>query len=329
MNDLHSILFWTLFHALIAIAIYVDLVLLNRENTNNNMRLNLLTVGMWMLTGLGFGFVVWNYKGSGSAVNYWTGYLLEQSLSVDNLFVFLVIFQYFAVDSKNQRRALVWGILAAILLRGLFIFAGVALVSRFNWLMYPLGLFLIYTGGKLLFAGGEDSVDPERNPALRLCRKYLPLTDDYVDDRFAVRREGKWLFTPLFVVLIVINVTDVMFATDSIPAIIGVTRDPFVVYTSNIFAVCGLRALYFALAGMFDRFHLLQYGLAIVLAFIGVKMLCETPIEHYLQVTEGAITLASLGVVGGTLLGSVALSLLFPRTSDGDAGEMMGESGSI
>jgi len=317
MPDVTTLTFWSMFHVFLAIAIYVDLFLLNRENTNNNMKLNLLTVGMWITAGLGFGFLVWDYKGPQSAMNYWTGYLLEQSLSVDNLFVFLVIFQYFAVNSPNQRRALVWGILAAILLRGVFIFAGVALVSKFNWLLYPLGAFLVYTGIKLLWAGGDEPVDPERNPALKFCRKYLPLTDDYVGSRFTARRNGKLFFTPLFVVLVVINVTDVMFATDSIPAIIGVTRDPFVVYTSNIFAVCGLRALYFALAGMFDRFRLLQYGLAIVLAFIGVKMLMEYPIEHYLNMNDRVITYASLGVVGSTLLGSVLLSLLIPLRQTG------------
>lgn len=326
MLAVNDLMFWVLFHIVIAAAIYVDLFVLNRENTNSNMALNLATVAMWMTAGLGFGLVVWNHKGSHSAMNYWTGYLLEQSLSVDNLFVFLVIFQYFNVNSPNQRRALVWGILAAIVLRGIFIFAGVALVSKFSWLMYPLGLFLIYTGAKLVTSGGDESIDPESNAALRFCRKYLPLTEDYVDDRFTVRRDGKLFFTPLFVVLIVINFTDVMFATDSIPAIIGVTRDPFVVYTSNIFAVCGLRALYFALAGMFDRFRFLQYGLAIVLAFIGMKMLGETPIEHYFNVDEQVVTFASLGVVGSTLFGSVLLSLLIPLrqaafTSDDESGD--------
>lgn len=312
MSEVSSYSFWVVFHVLLGVAIYVDLFLLNRENTNNNMKLNLLTVAMWMAAGLGFGVLVWDYKGPDAATMYWTGYLLEQSLSVDNLFVFLVIFQYFAVSSQNQRRALVWGILAAIVFRGIFIFAGVALVSKFEWLLYPLGAFLVYTGVKLLRSSDAEQVDPETNPALRFCRKYLPLTDDYVGDRFAVRRDGKWMFTPLFVVLIVINFTDVMFATDSIPAIIGVTRDPFIVYTSNIFAVCGLRALYFALAGMFDKFRFLQYGLAIVLAFIGVKMLSEYPIEHYLQMKQNTLTYASLGVVGSTLLGSVVLSLIWP-----------------
>lgn len=307
-----SIVFWVVFHLILAVAIYVDLVVLNKSNTNNNLRLNLFTVAMWMTAGLAFGFVVWQYKGPASAMNYWTGYLLEQSLSVDNLFVFLVIFQYFAVNSQNQRRALVWGILAAIVLRGVFIFAGVALVSKFHWLLYPLGAFLIYTSYKLLASSSSESIDPSKNPALRLCKRYLRLTDDYVDDRFAVFKDGKIFFTPLFVVLIVINFTDVMFATDSIPAIIGVTQDPFIVYTSNIFAVCGLRALYFVLARMFDRFYLLSYGLAIVLAFIGVKMLGERPMHEYLNLSEKAITFASLGVVALTLVGSVVLSILVP-----------------
>jgi tellurite resistance protein TerC len=306
--------FWVVFHVLIAVAIYVDLVLLNRENTNNNVKLNLLTVAMWVTAGLSFGLLVWKYMGMPSAMNYWTGYMLEQSLSVDNLFVFLVIFQYFSVGASNQRRVLVWGILAAIVLRGIFIFAGVALVSRFHWLLYPLGAFLVYTGYNLLKCSSDEHVKVENNPALRLCRKYLPLSDDYVDDRFLVRQNRKWKFTPLFVVLIVINFTDVMFATDSIPAIIGVTQDPFIVYTSNIFAVCGLRALYFVLAKMFDRFHLLSYGLAIVLAFIGMKMLSEWPMEKFFDVSEQFLTFVSLGVVGTTLIGSMLLSLVIPSS---------------
>ncbi len=313
-----TLLFWSVFHVIILIAIYVDLFLLNKENHNNNMKLNLFTVAMWMAAGLGFGALVWNYKGPSGAMNYWTGYLLEQSLSVDNLFVFLVLFQYFKVNSENQRRALVWGIIAAIVMRGVFIFAGVALVSKFSWLMYPLGAFLIYTGIKLLRAGDDDAVDPETNPALRFCRKVLPVSADYDGSRFTTRTEGTFKFTPLFVVLLVINFTDVMFATDSIPAIIGVTTDPFIVYTSNIFAVCGLRALYFALSGLFDVFHLLKYGLAIVLTFIGVKMLAEVPIEHYLHVSKMTLTLTSLVVVAGTLLASVVLSLVIEKKEDED-----------
>lgn len=311
-----TLLFWIVFHVIILIAIWIDLFLLNKENHNNNMKLNLFTVAMWMAAGLGFGAIVWNKSGATGAMNYWTGYLLEQSLSVDNLFVFLVLFQYFKVNSENQRRALVWGIIAAIVMRGVFIFAGVALVSKFSWLMYPLGAFLIYTGIKLLKAGDEDAVDPENNPALKFCRKVLPVSADYDGNRFTTRKEGKFRFTPLFVVLLVINFTDVMFATDSIPAIIGVTTDPFIFYTSNIFAVCGLRALYFALSGLFDVFHLLKYGLAIVLTFIGIKMLAEVPIEHYLHVTKMTLTLTSLVVVAGTLLASVLLSLVIERKDD-------------
>ena len=316
-----AFIFWTVFHVIIFIAIYIDLFLLNKENHNNNMKLNLFTVAMWMAAGLGFGAIVWNYKGSTAAMNYWTGYLLEQSLSVDNLFVFLVLFQYFKVGSENQRRALVWGIIAAIVMRGIFIFAGVALVSKFSWLLYPLGIFLVYTGIKLLKAGDGDHVDPDSNPALRFCRRFLPVTRDYVGSHFTARIDGKFYFTPLFVVLLVINFTDVMFATDSIPAIIGVTTDPFVVYTSNIFAVCGLRALYFALSGLFDVFHLLKYGLAIVLVFIGVKMLSEWPLEHYVHMEKSTLTLVSLGVVVGTLAGSVLLSLIIKKTIDEEEAE--------
>lgn len=318
-----TLLFWAIFHVIILIAIYIDLFLLNKENHNNNMKLNLFTVAMWMVAGIGFGALVWNYKGADGALKYWTGYLLEQSLSVDNLFVFLVLFQYFKVESENQRRALVWGIIAAIIMRGIFIFAGVALVSMFSWLLYPLGIFLVYTGIKLLRAGGDDHVDPESNPALKFCRRFLPLTSDYVGNRFTTRIDGKFYFTPLFVVLLVINFTDVMFATDSIPAIIGVTTDPFIVYTSNIFAVCGLRALYFALAGLFDVFHLLKYGLAIVLTFIGVKMLAEYPVHHYLHIDKQVVTMVSLVVVVGTLLSSVLLSLVIKKKSVEDSAELV------
>ncbi len=314
--DATTFLFWSIFHVILLIAIYIDLFLLNKENLNNNMRLNLFTVAMWVSAGLGFGALVWKYKGPEGAMNYWTGYLLEQSLSVDNLFVFLVLFRYFKVVSENQRRALVWGILAAIVMRGIFIFAGVALVSRFSWLLYPLGVFLVYTGIRLLRAGSDDHVDPESNPALRFCRRFLPVTKDYVGTHFTARIDGKFYFTPLFVVLLVINFTDVMFATDSIPAIIGVTTDPFIVYTSNIFAVCGLRALYFALSGLFDVFHLLKYGLALVLTFIGVKMLVEYPVHEYLHVEKTMLTVISLTVVVGTLLASVLLSLVIKKKSD-------------
>lgn len=313
--------FWILFHVVIIAAIYIDLFLLNRENTNNNIKLNLLTVAMWMAAGLGFGYLVWSYKGGEGAMAYWTGYVLEQSLSVDNMFVFLVIFEFFNVSPTNQRRVLVWGIIAAIVLRGVFILVGVTLVSMFSWLLYPLGAFLVYTGIKLVAAGGEEVVTPHDNPALRFCRRFLPVTREYAENRFTCQIDGRRMFTPLFVVLVVVNVTDVMFATDSIPAIIGLTRDPFIVYTSNIFAVCGLRALYFALSGLFRTFHLLKYGLAIVLTFIGIKMLSEWPAEHYLHdyITKGSLTAVSLGVVLGTLALSILLSLVVPPVRAGRA----------
>jgi tellurite resistance protein TerC len=307
--------FWIVFHLLVIVLILLDLVVLNRDPKHATVKLASLTAGIWAVIGLAFGAIIWWYRGSESAVQYWTGYLLEQSLSVDNLFVFLMIFQYFAVPLEYRRRALLWGIVAAIFLRGLFIFAGVALVAQFHWTLYVLGALLVYTGFKML-RGGEDEIAPDRNPALLLCRRFLRLTPDYVGDRFSVRQNGFVLFTPLLVVLMVINTTDVMFATDSIPAILGITQDSLVVYTSNIMAVCGLRALYFALQGLFDVFHLLKYGLAVILSFIGVKMLVEAPLEHHLHLTQLQLTLGSLGVVVLVLAASVILSLLYPKQEE-------------
>src|SRR5262249_26339157 len=251
-----------------------------------------------------FAVFIHQWMGPTKALEFVTGYLLEEALSVDNLFVFILLFAYFKVPPEEEKTVLFWGILGALAMRGIFIFAGVALVQRFHWVLYAFGVFLIYTGIQLMF-GGDKERDPSRNIVLRFSRRFLPLTDDYHGGNFVVRHNGKLLFTPLFVVLLVVETTDILFAVDSIPAILAITRDPFIVYTSNVFAILCLRSLYFALAGMMKIFHYLNYGLAVVLIFIGVKMLL--PERFHVP------TWAALAVIAGVLTLSVLASVLFPR----------------
>ncbi len=250
-----------------------------------------------------FAVLVYFWHGKATALDFVTGYLIEESLSVDNLFVFLLIFKFFKVPGQFQHKVLFWGIVGALVMRFIFIWAGVALINRFHWIIYVFGAFLVYTGIKL-FKQEDSDVQPQQNPVLRGFRKIMPVTKDYVGGKFFVRDRGLYA-TPLFLVLLVIETTDVVFAADSIPAILAITRDPFIVYTSNVFAILGLRSLYFALAGMMELFHYLHYGLAVILTFIGVKML----ISNYYHLP----TAVALGVVAGVLAISVVASLAFPK----------------
>jgi tellurite resistance protein TerC len=239
-------------------------------------------------------------RGAQKGMEFLTGYLIEYSLSVDNIFVFVMLFRFFAVPSAYQHRVLFWGILAAVVLRGAMIALGVTLIQRFEWILYVFGAFLLFTGVKM-FAHHGIELHPEANPALRLCRRFLPLTPQFEGTRFLVRRDGRWLFTPLFLVLVAVEGADVVFAVDSIPAIFGITTDPFIVYTSNICAILGLRSLYFLLAGVMGLFKYLQHGLALVLVFIGGKML----LSHWVHID----TRLSLAVVAAILAASVLLSI--------------------
>jgi tellurite resistance protein TerC len=257
----------------------------------------------WISLAALFAVIVYYWRGKETALAFTTGYIIEESLSVDNLFVFLLIFKFFKVPADYQHKVLFWGIIGALVMRFIFIIAGVALINRFHWIIYFFGAFLVFTGIKLFKQQGSD-VKPENNPILRGFRKLMPVTRDYVGGKFFVRKPGLYA-TPLFLVLIVIETTDVVFAADSIPAILAITQDPFIVYTSNVFAILGLRSLYFALAGMMELFHYLHYGLAIILTFIGVKML----ISHFYHLP----TAVALGVVAGVLTISVVASLAFPK----------------
>ena len=298
----HQILVWGGFIIFILAMLALDLGAFQRKTHEIKIKESLLLTGFWVSLALLFNFGIYLVRGPRPALEFLTGYLVEESLSVDNIFVFLMIFSYFAVPAHVQRKALVWGILGAIVLRAVFILTGLTLIHRFEWLIYAFGGLLVWTGLKM-FSAPEKKIEPERNPVLKLFRRFVPVTEHYEGDRFFIKRAGKYWATPLFVVLLVIETTDVIFAVDSIPAIFGVTLDPFIVYTSNVFAILGLRALYFTLAGMMRRFHYLSYGLSVILVFIGIKMLISSFFPIPIHV--------ALGVVGSVLVLSVALSLWF------------------
>jgi len=292
---------WVLFAAVVVALLALDLAVFHRHSKHEGTRRALAWSAVYVGLGLGFALVVGLARGHDAALSYLTAYLIEESLSVDNLFVFLALFTYFGVASEHQHRVLFWGIVGAIVFRGLFIFAGVALISRFHWVMYILGIVLVATGAKLGLGGGEE-VHPERNVVVRWASRVLPIVRSYHGERFTVRTEAGLRFTPLFLVLLAIESTDVMFAVDSVPAVLAVSRDPFVVYTSNIFAILGLRALYFVLAGALRSLRFLRPALAVILVLVGVKMLLADLVEIPTEVSLVAVA-AILGfATAGSLL---------------------------
>ena len=305
MAEIMSIAFWIIFNAAILVLLFLDMAVWNRGGRVIPFKRALLATAVWIGLALGFALLVHRWMGPGKSLEFITGYLLEESLSVDNLFVFILLFSYFKVPPEQERTVLFWGILGALIMRGLFIVAGVSLIGRVHWLLYCFGGFLIYSGFQLARQSDDKKMDPSRNLALRLARKFLPVTDSYDGNKFFTVRDAKRFATPLFVVLLVVETTDVLFATDSIPAVLAITRDPFIVYTSNVFAILGLRSLYFALSGMMKLFHHLHYGLAVVLMFIGAKMLASIKYE--------IPTWVALTVIAGVLGLSILASLVFPQ----------------
>lgn len=295
----HSPWLYAGFLAFVLAALLIDLKVFHAEEKAVTIKESGIWATIWISLGVAFGIGVFFWMGPTSAGEYFAGFLIEKALSVDNIFVFLVIFSYFRVRPEHQHQVLFYGILGAIIFRGLFIFAGIALINRFEWVLYLMGLLLLYSAYKI--GRGTDSVHPEDNPVLKLFKKTFPTTSQYHGQKLFIRENGKRVATPLFVVLLVIEVTDVAFAVDSIPAIFAITRDPFIILTSNVFAVLGLRALYFLLASSVERFHLLKYGLAFILAFVGVKMLAA-------DFWHAPISL-SLGIIVGTLVITVVASL--------------------
>ncbi|QQS51787.1 MAG: TerC family protein [Bacteroidota bacterium] len=266
------IIFWVLFNVFVFLMLALDLGVFNRKNHVVSLRESLTWTFVWISLALIFNAIIYFWRGPQQALEFFTGYLIEKALSVDNIFVFIMIFTYFHIPSKYQHRVLFWGILGALVLRVIFIFAGVALIEKFHVTIYVFGALLIYTGYKMFTQHGEP-INPEHNRLLKFVKKHLPVTHELHDGKFFVKQQGKRFATPLFLVLIIIETSDLIFAVDSIPAILAITRDPFIVYTSNVFAILGLRSLYFALAGVVHRFWLLSYGLAVVLVYVGIKML--------------------------------------------------------
>ncbi len=301
-----QLLFWILFNLFVLGMLVLDLGFLQRPGHTVKFREALAWSVIWVGLACAFAVLVYFRFGHATAVEFVTGYVIELSLSVDNLFIFLLIFRYFQVAPDHQHKVLFWGIVGALVMRAVFIVVGIGLIRRFHWITYIFGAFLVYSGIKL-FREEDTAIKPENNPVLRLFRRWVPVTEDYEGDKFVVRRMGLYA-TPLLVVLVVVETTDLLFATDSIPAVLAITLKPFIVYTSNVFAVLGLRSMYFVLAGMMELFHYLHYGLAVVLIFIGAKMVTS----DYYQIP----TWVALGVVAGVLLISVLASLLHPRSQE-------------
>jgi tellurite resistance protein TerC len=294
------LVFWILFNLFVVAMLALDLGVLNRRSHHFGFREALAWSGVWIALAAAFAVLVLFWHGRAPALQFVTGYIIELSLSVDNLFVFLVIFRYFKVPGEHQHKVLFWGILGALVMRGTFIVAGVGLITRFHWITYAFGALLVYSGIKLL-RQGETEIHPEKNPVLRLFRRAFPVTKEYVGGQFFTRKNGLYA-TPLLVVLLVVETSDILFAVDSIPAVLAITLNAFIVYTSNVFAILGLRSMYFALAGMMDLFHYLHYGLSVVLIFIGIKMLGS----HYVNIpTEWALAIVLL-VLAASILASLA-----------------------
>jgi len=316
-----NIWFWVGFIAFVLTMLALDLGVFHRKAHEVRPKEAGVWVAVWVSLALLFAAGLWRFESSQVALTFLTGYVIEQSLSVDNLFVIVVIFNYFGVPAMSRHRVLFYGILGALIMRGVFIGLGSVLLARFEWILYVFGAMLLITGVRMMFKQDEE-FEGEQNPVVRLVRRFVPLTQEFHGSHFLVVEGGRQLATPLFLVLVLVEFTDLIFAVDSIPAIFGITRDPFLVFTSNIFAVLGLRSMFFLLAAVIERFYLLKYGLALILSFIGVKMLGE----RWFHVD----ILLSLGVVLGTLAASVAASLTWPERETGpEAVRLEGRTGSI
>lgn len=294
---------WVAFSALVVVALVLDLGVFQNKSKTMTLKAAAFFSIFWISLAAAFNIGIYYYQGANQAMTFLTGYLVELSLSVDNLFVFLMLFSYFKVPSQLQHRVLFWGIIGAVIFRAIFIVAGIALISKFGWLLYVLGAFLIIIGIKMMFKSDEE-VHPEHNPILKLLRKLMPVTSTYEEGHFVVRKEGRLWATPLLVVLVAVETTDVIFAVDSIPAVLAITLDPFIVFTSNIFAILGLRSFFFLLSGIMGFFHYLSYGVSAILVFIGAKMLISD--YYHVPISVTLSTMATLIFV------SIVLSLLMP-----------------
>ncbi len=305
-----SIAMWAAFWITVISALFIDLTVLNKHHGHVSIKEAGIMVGAWVSLALLFGGAIWLFEGPQHALSFYTGYVLEYSLSIDNMFVFILIFSYFAIPHDLQPKALLWGILGAVALRFVFIFVGVQLISLFSWTIYVFGALLIFTAAKMLLQKEDDEFDPSQSLPLKIMRKFIPLKTDYHGENFFIKDAGKWFATPLFAAVLVIEMSDLIFAVDSIPAVLSITQDTFLVYSSNIFAIIGLRSLYFLLSGMAGKFPYLKYGISVILFFVGVKML----LSHYIKIP----ILASLGVIVGLLALSIVAGKIFPPKTQQD-----------
>lgn len=295
---------WMAFMGIILFMLFLDLGVFHKKVHKVSIRESLIWTGVWVVLSLTFNLYIYHYVGKQAGLEFLTGYIIEKSLSIDNIFVISLIFTYFKVPPQHQHRVLFWGVFGALVFRVIFIFAGVALIQKFEWMIYIFGAFLIFTGIKML-KEDEKTVEVEANPFIKFARKHLKITDKFEGENFTVVKNGKKYFTPLFLVLIMIESTDIIFAVDSIPAILAVTSDPFIVFTSNVFAILGLRSLYFALNGLMEMFEYIGYALSGILIFVGAKMVM-TPFYH-------VPTTASVAIIVTLLAVSVLASIYFPR----------------
>lgn len=304
----HNLWLWIGFNVFVLVMLALDLGVFHRKNHVVGLKESITWTAVWVAMAMLFNWGIAHFMGNEKALEFFTGYVIEKSLSVDNVFIFALLFSYFAVPALYQHKVLFWGILGALVMRAVMIALGAKLIAEFAWIIYVFGAFLILTGVKMIVKR-EEKIHPEQNPVVRFFKRFVPSTSDFSGDKFFVREKGVLMATPLFVVLILVEFSDLIFAVDSIPAIFAVTKDPFIVYTSNVFAILGLRSLYFALAGVLDKFHYLKVGLGVVLSFVGVKMLlAHTPWK--------IDTLVSLGVIIVVLTASVVASLAWPKKSD-------------
>ncbi len=297
-------LHWVVFTSIVLVMLALDLGVFHRRAHIIRLREAVVWSVVWIALSLLFNLGVYLYIGPQAGLDFLTAYLVEKSLSIDNIFVFLLIFSYFSVPAQFQHRVLFWGIIAALFMRAFFIAAGLTLIQRFEWIVFVFGAFLIFTGIRMAVRK-EGEIHPERNPILKLFRRLFAVSNEYEGARFFVKKDKHWIATPLLIVMLVVETSDLIFAVDSIPAVLAITVDPFIVYTSNVFAILGLRALYFALAGIMELFHYLHYGLSAILIFVGVKML----LSHIYDVP----TALALGFIAATILISVVASILDPR----------------
>lgn len=310
-NSQAETILFGVFAVIITVFLLLDLGLFNKTAHKISTKSALYQSVFWVIVSTLFGYLVYHFDdspdgGADALLEYFSAYLTEYALSVDNIFVILLILKYFSVKEEYYHKVLFWGILGAVFFRGIFIFVGAYLIGQFHWILYVFGVFLIYSGIKIYFEDGDEKIDPEKNPIMRFCRAFLPISKDDRGGHFLIKEAGKFLFTPLFLVVVLIETTDLIFAVDSIPAAFAITQNEFLVYTSNIFAVLGLRAMFFLLAGIIDKFYLLQKGLSFILFFIGAKMLLE--IIHF----EIPVVFSFIVIIV-TLTLAIVFSILIPK----------------